>query len=645
MPARIRPHVVAALALVAAGGLSACTGTPDPQTAATALAEALATGTLDGAPLSAADSERATTELDEVLGTLAETPRTVVADVGEVEEAGDAPTVPVELTWTVDVDASDTDLTWTSSTELTLDGDSWTAPWARRMLHPDAGTDGVLSSRRVPADRGEILGAGGSAIVTSREVWRIGIDKANLPEADVADAAVALATTLGLDPQAFADRTAAAGPRAFVEAIVVRRYDHGDVDVEGARRLPGVLLVEDVLPLAPTAAFARPVLGTVGAATAELIENSDGAIQAGDVVGLSGLQQQYDETLRGLPGTTVALTAGGATREIFSTEPRAGSDVTTTLDPRLQMVAESLLSPVKSPSALVALRPSTGEVLAAASGPGSAGFSTATLGGYAPGSTFKVATALALLRSGLTTDSPMDCTPTAVADGREFSNYPGFPADAVGPTTLEGVIATSCNTALIGARDRVDAADLATAAASLGLGVALEAGVPTLVGEVPTDATGTEHAASMIGQGRIVASPLAMATVAASVAAGSRVSPVLVTDVGGKSLPAAADGAVEAATDETSAPAPLTDDEAAALRRMMRAVVTDGTASFLVDVPGGEVFAKTGTAEFGAQEAAGAHAWIVGFQDDLAVAVLVEDGFSGAATAGPLLEELLRAAR
>ncbi|MFD1504717.1 hypothetical protein FE374_12095 [Georgenia yuyongxinii] len=255
------------------------------------------------------------------------------------------------------------------------------------------------------------------------------------------------------------------------------------------------------------------------------------------------------------------------------------------------------------------------------------------------------AAALALLRSGLTTDSPMGCTPTAVADGREFSNYPGFPADAVGPTTLEGVIATSCNTALIGARDRVDADDLAAAAASLGLGVALDAGVPTLAGEVPTDATGTEHAASMIGQGRIVASPLAMATVAASVAAGSRVSPVLVTDVGSEPPAAATDSPVEAATDGVSAPAPLTDDEAAALRRMMRAVVTGGTASFLADVPGGEVFAKTGTAEFGAEEAAGAHAWIVGFQDDLAVAALVEDGFSGAATAGPLLEELLRAAR
>jgi cell division protein FtsI/penicillin-binding protein 2 len=644
MSARIRPAVLAAVALVSLGGLTACTGAPDPAAAATGLADALATGTFDGAPLSAADAERAGTELDEVLGTLTGTPRTVVAEVGEVDESGDAPTVPVELAWTLDVDSSDTDLTWTTSTELMLDGEGWTSPWSRTTLHPDAGTDGVLSVRRVQAERGDVLGAGGTAIVTSREVLRIGIDKANLPEADVAGAAFALATTLGLDPQPFADRAVAAGPRAFVEAIVVRRYDHGDIDVAAARGLPGVLMVEDALPLAPTAAFARPVLGTVGAATAELVEASGGAIQAGDVVGLSGLQKQHDETLRGVPGTTVAMTADGETHEIFSTEPRAGADVVTTLDPRLQMVAESLISPVESPSALVAMRPSTGEVLVAASGPGSEGFSTATLGSYAPGSTFKVATALALLRSGLTADSAMDCTPTAVADGREFSNYPGFPADAVGATTLEGVIATSCNTALIAARDRVGADDLADAAASLGLGVAADAGVPALVGDVPKDAAGTEHAAAMIGQGRVVASPLAMATVAASVAAGSRVSPVLVTDVGGEPVEAATGGPLTAADDAAPAPAPLTDDEAAALRRMMRAVVTGGTASFLADVPGAEVFAKTGTAEFGTDEAAGAHAWVIGFQGDLAVAVLVEDGFSGAATAGPLLEEFLRAA-
>ncbi|MPV36346.1 penicillin-binding transpeptidase domain-containing protein [Georgenia subflava] len=640
MPTHTRPALVAALALLGVGGISACTATtPEPGPAATDLAAALASGTLAEAPLSEADRALAATDLAALFGPLADLPREVVAQVGEVDESGEVLTAPVELTWTVDVDSSENDLTWTTSTELSLDDDTWTAHWTQTVMHPDAAAGSTLSSRRTPAERGDVLGADGTAIVTSREVLRIGIDKANVPEADVAGAATALAETLGFgDPKAFADRAVAAGPRAFVEAIVVRRHDHGDIDVEGARALPGVLLVEDELPLAPTAAFARPVLGTVGAATAELVEESDGAVQPGDLAGLSGLQRQYDEALRGEPGTTVLLTTRGEETEIFSTEPRPGADVTITLDTRLQLAAEDLLAPVESPAAVVAVRPSTGEVLAAASGPGSAGFSTATLGSYAPGSTFKVATALALLRSGLSVDSPMDCTPSATADGREFSNYPGFPAEAVGATTLEGVIATSCNTALIAARDRIGAQDVADAAASLSLGVAAEVGVPVVAGEVPTDAAGTEHAASLIGQGRVVASPLTMATVAASVAAGSRVTPVLVTAVGGEPP-------TQAATDASAASAsPLSEEEAAALRQMMRSVVTDGTATFLADVPGGEVFAKTGTAEFGAEDAGGAHAWMIGFQGDLAVAVLVEDGHSGAATAGPLLENFLRAA-
>ena len=68
--------------------------------------------------------------------------------------------------------------------------------------------------------------------------------------------------------------------------------------------------------------------------------------------------------------------------------------------------------------------------------------------------------------------------------------------------------------------------DLAEAAAALGLGVDHDLGFPAYLGSVPTEAESeTEHAASMIGQGRVVASPVAMAAVAASVARGETVRP------------------------------------------------------------------------------------------------------------------------
>jgi cell division protein FtsI/penicillin-binding protein 2 len=132
--------------------------------------------------------------------------------------------------------------------------------------------------------------------------------------------------------------------------------------------------------------------------------------------------------------------------------------------------------------------------------------------------------------------------------------------------------------------DRVPQAELAAAAASLGLGVDQDLGAPAFLGSVPPDSTGTEHAASMIGQGRVEASPLAMATVAASVAAGETVVPRLVLEP---------QTAPEAEPEQ-----PLSGAEAEQLAALMRGVVTDGSGSFLADVPGPPVGAKTGTAEY-----------------------------------------------
>ena len=294
------------------------------------------------------------------------------------------------------------------------------------------------------------------------------------------------------------------------------------------------------------------------------------------------------------------------------------------------MLAERILEPVRPASAIVVIRPSDGAVLAAASGPGSEGLSTATEGRYAPGSTFKVATALALLRSGLTPESTLTCTPTATVDGKEFGNYSDYPNGDLDRIPLRTAIASSCNTAFVSSADRVSPAELAGAAGSFGLGVDQDLGTPAFLGTVPTDGSDTEHAASMIGQGLVEASPLAMATLAASVSAGETVVPQLVL------------------SPETAEPAepdqPLTQAEAQQLQVLMRAVVTDGSGSFLADVPGAPVEAKTGTAEYGTELPLRTHAWVIAIQGDLAVAVFVADGQSGSQTAGPLLEALLRRA-
>jgi cell division protein FtsI/penicillin-binding protein 2 len=304
----------------------------------------------------------------------------------------------------------------------------------------------------------------------------------------------------------------------------------------------------------------------------------------------------------------------------------------------------------------VALKPSTGAVLAAASGPGSNGYNTAMLGQYAPGSTFKIVDSLALLRDGATPDSKVQCTPTLTVDGRTFKNSEGYPESSLGSVTLRDAFAHSCNTAFINARDTVSQDQLESAA--MALGVAVEApklGADAFLGSVPGSAEGTEHAASMIGQGKVLFSPLSAAIMAASVGNGAPVSPQLVLNPeapnsSATATPTESGSAPPSSASPSSASAspastkPITKEEAAALSDMMRAVVTSGHAGFLAQVPGAPVGAKTGTAEFGNDDPPKTHAWIVAVHGDLAVAVFVEDGGLGATTSGPLLKSFLTAA-
>jgi cell division protein FtsI/penicillin-binding protein 2 len=525
--------------------------------------------------------------------------------------------------------------TWSYETTVRLvrRDDAWLVALSSAAVAPKLSEGEHLELSTVAAERADILGAGGTPLVTERPVLRFGIDKTQVSPAQQAESARALARLLGVDASSFVSRVEAAGDQAFVEALVLRDEDVSSEVSGGYESITGALALSDEIPLAPTREFARALLGTVGPVTAEVVEKSEGAYQAGDSAGLSGLQERYDEQLRGQPGLVVQAVPGdggteGSERVLFEAEPEDGTPLRLTLDPALQSAAEQALSRVGPASALVALRPSSGELLVAAEGPGSGGYATGTVGQYAPGSTFKVVTSLALLRAGMSPDDTVTCPARVEVDGKEFKNYSDYPSTALGEITLQTAIAQSCNTALIRERDRISPDGLAGAAAALGLGEDHDIGFPAFFGSVPTDGSETEQAAAFIGQGRVIASPLAMATVAGSVASGRTVVPWLV-----------------AGTEVQPEPqAPLTGAEAQELRRLMAAVVQDGSGRFLGDVPGGQVLAKTGTAEFGDRAPLKTHAWMIAAQRDLAVAVFVEEGESGSATAGPILEEFLRAA-
>ena len=646
------------------GSLVACDdGRAGAQDAAKQLAAAVAALDVGSVAFEGKDAAAANEQLKQVFQALE--PAKPAVESGELKLEKDTATFPLNYSWKIGSD----DWKYTVSAELKKSGDKWLTVWKPDMLVPELADGEVLSSAVQSPQRAEILGAGDAKLVTYRPVVNVGIDKPQLASADPAASATKLAQLVGVDPATYTQQVQAAGAEAFVAAITLREDGRTITDAQIAE-IPGARAIRDLLPLAPTRTFARALLGTAAEANAEQIEKSGGTLKAGDTTGTGGLQQQYDAQLRGTDGIQVFAEKAGLTAEekqalpdegrrlLFQVEIKPGTPVKTTLDPNLQQLAEDVLADVGPASAIVALRPSSGAVLAAASGPGSNGYNTAMLGQYAPGSTFKMVDSLAMIRNGMTPDSKVECTPTLTVDGRTFKNAEGYPADSLGSVTLRDAFAHSCNTAFISARDSVSQAQLESAATSLG--VAVEApglGADAFLGSVPGEAEGTEHAASMIGQGKVLLSPLAAAVMAGSVAKGSPVSPTLVLNAEAGAGAAGTDGAGTPTADGTSpsststaaAPAkaadkPVTAAEAAALADMMRAVVTSGHAGFLSSVPGEPVGAKTGTAEFGNENPPKTHAWIVAVHGDLAVAVFVEEGGLGATTSGPLLKKFLVAA-
>lgn len=650
---RRSPRLIVAILLLTVSLLTACSKDSDPgpdKPPATAdqtaqlLAQGLSNGHLEGIRFDGLEIQQVNDQLETITAGMGDVRPAVTTSAAAVQ--GDHASVTLEHSWAIP--AVKDPWTFQSTATMTLKDNLWQVNWSPGIVYPEVTTGTRLIRSQTQGERGEILAGDTTPIVSKRPVVRIGLDKTLVAPAKQQSSAIALAKLLEIDQETFAQRVKAAGPQAFVEAIVYREDATNRPRKAELKAIPGARSIASMSMLAPTREFARQLLGNVGDASKELIDESKGAIVAGDQVGQSGLQRRYDEQLRGTSGVKVQIVAAKATanparpaqtpspspsaepepKTIFETKPTDGTSLQTTLDIDLQTAAEQIVAGVKSASAVVAIKPSSGAVLAAASGQGSEGQSIATIGQYPPGSTFKIISALALIRSGLTPDSTVDCPRTVRVDGREFENYDDYPASGIGKINLRTAIAQSCNTAIINERDRVNPEQLAEAAASLGLGMDYDVGFPAYFGSVPTDESKTGHAAALIGQGKVQASPLVMATVAASVQEGRTVLPHLIEKQIAKSTAQ-----------------PLTAKEAEDLRGLMKAVVDQGSGRFLNDLGGPEIGAKTGTAEYGPNTPPETHAWMIAFQGDLAIAVFVGEGQSGSTTAGPLLEKLLKAAR
>ncbi len=511
----------------------------------------------------------------------------IVATLGQLREATDRATASVDVTWDL---GQGRRWHYTEDLDLRTKDDAphgWVVHWAPTVVHPQLGAGQRLALRMQDAQPAPVVDRSGVPLLTATPVVTVLLDRR--AAGNLATVAGALATALGpIDPEittaSITDGATKTPDGQGYTVAVLRESDYLLVK-NAIHELPGVRFTSAQRLLAPDAGFASQVLPAV---------RKEAAAQLDGVPGWSVLA--VDGT--GNPITTLNEAA-----------PQAGTTVATGLDRAVQTAAEDAVEPVAQQTVLVAVAPSTGDILAVAQNPpADAAGAIALTGRYPPGSTFKMVTATAAVEGlHLTVDSPEACPGVTVIGGRPVPNEGRFD---LGTVPLRTAFAKSCNTtfAQLGAQLPPDALP----AAALRLGLGADYGVPgltTVTGSVPAATDTVQRAENGFGQGQVIATPLGMALAAATVARGATVVPQLIHGRPTQVI-AAATPPDQAALDQ--------------LRPMMRAVVTDGTARLLARR--GDVFGKTGTAEY--TDDGRAHGWFVGYRGDLAFAVLIVDGGS-----------------
>jgi cell division protein FtsI/penicillin-binding protein 2 len=577
------------------------------------------------------------TQITKLSGNLSTTPPQLVAGTPRV--TGSTATDTITVSWPVTPAKK---WTYQTTVPMKLVGDgataspkSWRIVWSPAIVEPHLTAGTSLSARTLAPDRGEILDGDGNAIVTSHDVVTVGVEPSHVTNITSLVSALNAAFTsvnVKIDLSDLPKQVKAASPDAFVTVVTLRKEIYTRIRPL-IHELPGTVFSEGTQELAPSAVFARALLGTVGPVTKDRMDANPGKYALTDQVGFGGIQQAYDDRLRGTAGAEVVIPGQGEASDgsttdkvLFKADPVAGKPVKTTIDVSTQNAADQALANETKPAAIIAMRVSDGQILAVANGPGAAGYDLALQAQVPPGSTFKTVTATNVLESGKeTTSSVVNCPKQLVVDGRSFGNDGG---EQFGAVPLLTDFAKSCNTAFASLAPKLGHDGLRTTAAQLGIGGKWSVGVNTFTGSVPPDGSAVDQAAAAFGQGKTQVSPVALMSAVGAVARGHWLAPTVVSDppVTGNAGPGTA----------------LKPATVASMKTMMRAVVTSGTATPCNGVPGGPVYGKTGTAEYN-NDPHDSHSWFMGYQGDIAFAVFVENGGTSTYAAVPIAAKFLTA--
>jgi hypothetical protein len=344
---------------------------------------------------------------------------------------------------------------------------------------------------------------------------------------------------------------------------------------------------------------------------------------------LDALREKYGTEAGGTPGIELVIKHPDQTPDtslLTLAEGKAGK-LETTISASAQAAAEKAVK-LYGQSSVVAVKPSTGEVLAVANNRTDA-FNAAFEGTKAPGSTMKIITAAMLIDNGVTSmNGPAPCPPDAVWQGQTFKNLTGMEPNE--GASLANSFMRSCNTAFIKLIDEKPLTDdslTLEAQNRFGIGEDWKTGIVSFDGKVPA-VSGPDRAANAIGQGQVQMNPLNMASVTATAITGAFRQPYLVSPKLDSRELATAKG--------------LPYNTASQLKQMMRLTATQGTGAKAMAGLGGDIGAKTGSAEVDGQQVS--NSWFTGFRNDMAAAAMTEEGGHGGDAAGPIVAAVLRAA-
>ncbi|MBV7295234.1 penicillin-binding transpeptidase domain-containing protein [Corynebacterium sp. TAE3-ERU12] len=577
--------LTALLATVLLVAITACT--PRPDTGSDVLSkflEALSEADIPHAAELTDRPETAEKDLSEAWQGLK--PKRIEAEVESLSANGAQSTGTVHLTWFLPEQR-----TWSYETTMHLSrtGERWKLRWAPSALHPQLGANQHLALRPVPAPRTNVVGSDGAALLEPGTVHRVVMDRDVVDSVQGTVNRIATVVNNGFpaeDESAPKVDTRAVGSAAQsgkgAYSVAVLPQGTPDNVLEQLKGVPGVSVNDEAAMIRPDPAFAP-----------ELMSRIENLVADGP---------------RGDDGWRVVASSpeGAALAELHRVDPEVRPAVHASIAKSVQDAAQRAVDTRSDAQAmLVAIRPSTGEVLAVAQTKKADELGDVALTGqFPPGSTFKIITATAGMEiDDLNPGSTVPCPGTMEIGNRIVTNYNGM---GVGMTSLSDAFARSCNTTFGNISHGLRPGQLQQQAKAFGLGVDYSvAGLTTITGSVSDTEEDAERTDAGYGQGKDLASPFGMALVAATVAHGKTPMPTLV--------PAKGTYADNSAT-------PLNPQTLDELRSMMRAVVTSGTA---VAIAGrGEVYGKTGEAEVDG----GSHSWFAGYRGDLAFATLIIHG-------------------